>query len=86
MERRDRSLKALLELTYIDSLDDEERAASLLAWGDRYITEETFDLTIDEIVRLSELFYKNIEFLKKHQLVVQEELDKYAKIKKFLLQ
>ena len=70
MERRDRSLKALSELNYIDSLDSFEKADSLVNWFNEYLKDESieaFDLELEELKRLQELFFKNINFLKKHK-------------------
>ena len=86
MERRDWSLEALKELQYADSLDDELKASRLEAWVQKYLTNssiEDFDLPIEELKTLSELFYKNILFLKKHNAQTQEQLVKNAKIKQF---
>jgi len=87
MERRDWSLKALRELQYIDSLDDELKASRLEAWAKAHISDssvEKFDLTIEDLKKLSELFYKNIIFLKKFNNKTQEYLDNSSKIKQFI--
>ena len=87
MERRDWSLKALNELMYIDSLDSFERADALVRWHNEYLTENKitdFELEYEELERLSELFYKNIAFLKKHQEVTKEELQKTKRLKEFV--
>lgn len=87
MERRDRSLKALNELIYIDSLDDNERAQGIKNWALKYLNNEDitdFDLEKDDLVKLSELFYKNTIFLKKHRESLLEELKDITKMKKFL--
>lgn len=88
MERRDRSLKALERLNYIDSLEDEAlRAQLLLEWSDEYLgqsTIEDFDLELDDLHKLSELFYKNINFLKQYRVKIKEQLDSYPKIREFL--
>ena len=50
MERRDRSLKALSELNYIDSLDSFEKADSLVNWFNEYLKDESieaFDLELE---------------------------------------
>ncbi len=86
MERRDRSLKALEELIYIDSLDTYEKAPSLLRWSNTYLQEDifnSFDLELLELEKLSELFYKNINFLKEHRLEIKQQLDLGNNIKKF---
>lgn len=87
MERRDWSLKALSELKYVDSLDDDLRAHSLNLWSKKYLTETTiqdFDLEISGLKELKELFYKNIIFLKKHNNNIQDQLKEQTKIKEFL--
>ena len=87
MERRDRSLRALSELRYIDSLDSEQRAESLKKWVVKYLTEtkiEDFELQIDDLHSLSELFYKNISFLKEHRKNLKFEIDNHKKIREFL--
>ena len=70
MERRDWSLKALKSLQYIDSLDSEQRASSLQKWVEDYLVNhqiEDFQLELIELEQLSELFYKNISFLKEYK-------------------
>ena len=87
MERRNWSLKALKELRYIDSLDDYERADGIKKWALKYLntTEiSDFDLEEDDLIKLSELFYKNTAFLKKHRDNILEELKDITKMKKFL--
>ncbi len=88
MERRDWSIKALTELIYIDSLDDFERAQALVKWVGEYLTKHNiseFDLELDDLKRLSELFYKNITFLKSYKDNTREELINMKKMKNFLL-
>ena len=87
MERRDRSLEALNTLKYIDSLDANLRADSIVRWIKKYLTNnkiEDFILDINESKNLLELFYKNILFLKQHQIKIRAELKNYHKIKEFL--
>ena len=87
MERRDRSLRALNELTYIDSLDSFEKGDALVKWGQEYLNDdikESFDLEIDDLRKLDELFFKNINFLKKQREVARKEIIKVEKVKKFL--
>ena len=87
MERRDRSLKALKELTYIDSLDSYEKADALLRWYDDYFSNtsiEDFDLELEDLKKLEELFFKNINFLKNHKEETRLELIKMQKVKRFL--
>jgi len=87
MERRNRSLKALNRLVYIDSLDDEIRAKSLALWVEDYLDNNFLDnleLTISEMKILLELFYKNISFLKKFHNKLKQNITDSNKIKKFL--
>ncbi len=86
MERRDRSLKALKELIYIDSLDEHQKAPSLKRWTERYLAEDikdSFDLELSDLQNLSELFYKNIRFLKEYRYELKKEIDEGKNIKKF---
>jgi len=87
MERRDKSLKALSELTYIDSLDSFAKADALVRWYDDYLKEDTienFDLELIDLKKLEELFFKNINFLNKHKEESRQELIKMQKVKRFL--
>ena len=87
MERRDRSLKALKELTYIDSLDSFEKADALVRWFDTYLKDdsiENFDLELTDLKRLEELFFKSINFLKNHREETRQEIIKMQKMKRFL--
>lgn len=87
MERRDRSLKALSELIYIDSLDSFEKADALVKWYDTYLkvdTIENFDLELSDLKKLEELFFRNINFLKDHKEETRLELLKMQKMKRFL--
>ena len=87
MERRDRSIKALNELVYIDSLDNEERAIGLSSWTKEYLIDKDivdFDLEKDDLIKLSELVYKNLEFLKKHKSGIAEAMNDTQKIKQFI--
>ncbi|MFA9240072.1 MAG: hypothetical protein ACEQSQ_09330 [Candidatus Paceibacteria bacterium] len=87
MERRDRSLKALNELVYVDSLDSFDKADALVKWYDNYLVEdsiENFQLEIEELKKLEELFFKNINFLKKHKEETRIELLNTQKMKRFL--
>ena len=86
-EKRERSQKALKELRYIDSLDDKERADSLLLFMDEFsydISIHNLDLELKQLKQLSELFYKNIMFLKRYRGEMKEEIDSHNKIKNFL--
>jgi len=87
MERRDRSLKALSELQYLDSLESEQRAEALSKWVVKYLTEgkiEDFDLPLDQLNTLSELFYRNYTFLRQHRKDMKTEIDNHKKIREFL--
>ena len=88
MERRDRSLEALAKLTYVDSLDNEQRVESLIKWSKDYLSDIDFSkdigLTISEMTIFSELFYKNINFAKRHKNSLRVELEDNNNIKKFL--
>jgi len=87
MERRNWSLKALSELRYIDSLDSDLRASSLQSWVEFYLqknTIEEFDLDIQDLNSLSELFYRNIIFLKEHRENMKQTIDNQKKIREFL--
>jgi acyl carrier protein len=87
MERRDRSLKALKELTYIDSLDSFEKADALVKWFDTYLKDdsiENFDLELLDLKKLEELFFKSINFLKNHREETRQEIIKMQKMKRFL--
>ncbi|MAD42737.1 MAG: hypothetical protein CL623_10160 [Arcobacter sp.] len=87
MERRDWSVKALKELIYIDSLDSSLKADSLVRWHKKYLEEnniEDFDLELEDLKYLQELFFKNINFLKNHKEESRLELIKMKKMKRFL--
>jgi hypothetical protein len=87
MERRNRSLRALDRLKYVDSLESTAKADGLLEWVNEYVTHtsiEEFDLEFKELKLLSELFYKNINFLKQHRIEMKSTLDSHHKIKEFL--
>ena len=87
MERRDRSLKALGELQYINTLDAADRAKALITWVEAYLPNDgifEFDLELNDLKKLSELFYANISFLKEHKMNTREEILKTQKLKKFV--
>ncbi len=87
MERRDRSLKALEELIYIDSLDSYERADALVRWHNKYLSSadiSEFDLEKSDLERLLELFYKNISFLKEHREQTRKDMVDNKKMQRFL--
>ena len=88
MERRNKSVKALKELIYIDSLDPDDRASGLVRWNVEYLQDSSindFDLEIKELKQLSELFFKNINFLKEHKENTRIEILRVQKMKKFLI-
>jgi hypothetical protein len=88
MERRNRSLEALNKLTHIDSLDNPyDKGYSLQLWTAEYLDDnflENLDLEIKDLKLFSELFYKNINFLKEHKIEIAKELNRNKNIKKFL--
>ena len=87
MERRNRSLKALKELVYVDSLDSVAKADALIKWQADYLANdsiEDFDLELSELKQLKELFFKNINFLKNHTEETRLELIRIQKMKRFL--
>jgi predicted glycosyltransferase len=88
VERRNWSLKALKSLQYIDSLNPEQRANSLQKWVKDYLVDnhiESFDLELKDLESLSELFYKNISFLKQHREDMKTQIDDREKIREFLV-
>ena len=87
MERRNRSLKALKELIYIDSLESFTKADALVVWYDDYLKDDTienFQLELSELKELEELLFKNINFLKNQKEETKDELAKIQKMKRFL--
>lgn len=87
MERRDWSLKALKELIYIDSLDSNERAEALVRWNNKFLSKNKisdFDLDESELKKLSELFFKSIDFLKNHKEEVRKNMLENRKLQRFL--
>lgn len=87
MERRDWSLKALKELIYIDSLDSNERAEALVRWNNKFLSKNQisdFDLDESELKKLSELFFKSIDFLKNHKEEVRKNMLENRKLQRFL--
>ena len=87
MERRNRSLKALHELVYIDSLDSLDKANALVKWYDSYLENDSisdFDLEVEDLKKLEELFFKSIVFFKAQKEETRLELIKMQKVKRFL--
>ena len=88
MERRNRSLKALSELIYIDSLDDDIKAQRLEKWVEIYLKNNSiqdFDLELSQLENLQELFYKNVIFLRNHLNTLKSQQQEQNKIKEFLI-
>lgn len=87
MERRDWSLEALKRLTYVDSLDEEQRAEGLKSWTETYLTNTNitdFELSHEELLKLRELLFKNANFLYTHRENILEQMKSITKMKKFL--
>lgn len=87
MERGNWSIKALKELTYIDTLDSYERAEALVRWNNKYLAENqinNFELDQEGFKKLHELFYKNINFLKEHKEKTRKDMVENKKLRKFL--
>lgn len=87
MERRNRSLKALEELIYIDSLDSYERADALVRWHKKYLSDNNItdlDLEQKDLKKVLELFYKNINFLKEHKEQTRQDMIENKKMQRFL--
>jgi hypothetical protein len=88
MERRNRALKALDELIFIDSQDAPQRAEGLTTWVSKYLDNDgiyDFDLDLPQLHKLSELIYKNLEFLKNYKNQINESILETSKIKRFIL-
>lgn len=87
MERRNKSLRALSELNYIDSLDSYEKADAIVKWYEEYLGNskiEEFDLEFQDLKRLEELMFKNINFLKNQKELASSELTNIKKMRRFL--
>jgi hypothetical protein len=87
MERRNKSLRALSELNYIDSLDSYEKADAIVKWYEEYLGNskiEEFDLEFQDLKRLEELMFKNINFLKEQKEIASSELINIKKMRRFL--
>ena len=88
MERRNRSLKALDELKYIDSLvDNNKQAEYIVLWYEKYLDgknfNEVFDLPQEKLKFLSELFFRSINILKTYHQSLRLQLQNQDKIKSF---
>jgi hypothetical protein len=88
MERRDWSLRALEELIYIDTLDEDLRATRLVSWVDNYLSEDNgiynFDLELNDLLKLQEFLYKNISFLKKKKEKTRLQIIETQKMRRFV--
>lgn len=87
MERRNRAVKALQELVYIDSLESHERADALVRWYNKYLSDTNvtdFDLMQSDFEKMLELFYKNINFLKEHKEQTRKDMVENRKMQRFL--
>jgi hypothetical protein len=87
MERRNWSLEAFSKLKYIDSLEDDIRVSSLRLWSNEYLEDnflDLIDLDVSDLISFNELFYKSINFLKKYNRQLKDELNINKDIKKFL--
>jgi hypothetical protein len=86
MERRNWSIKALEEIIYISSLNNDfDRGERLLDWSREYLEDvNNFDLEVNDLKKLSELIYMNMNFLKTHLAKSKSNIKDMSKIKKFL--
>ncbi len=87
MERRNRSLEALSQLKFIDTLDEEERALGLQRWVQKYLLADNkldFDLEFKDLQTLLELYYKNINFMKMFNSNIQQQMSENQKMRAFL--
>jgi hypothetical protein len=87
MERRNRSVEALNQLKFIDTLDEEDRMSGLQRWVQTYLSVEDkfeFDLEFKDLQVLLELYYKNINFMKEYNLNIQQQMAENKKLKAFV--
>jgi len=87
MERRNRSIEAFNKLLYIDSLDSEKKAVQLELWVADYLSSNLDfykDLKEIELLQLSELYFKNISFLKSFRKQLKIDMEYISKQRKFL--
>lgn len=87
METRDWSIIAYNELVNLTSQEDSKRADSIVKWYQKYFAENditSLNLEKDQLVKFSEYYYMNMEFLKKYKVKTKDELDTLSKLKKFL--
>jgi hypothetical protein len=88
MERRDNSVALLNELVYIDTLDYIDKPSAIEQWCEKYMGNDfikTIDLELSDLKILSELFYKNINFLKDYRIDLKENIKQGNSIKKFII-
>jgi hypothetical protein len=73
------------DLVYIDSLDDNEmKAEALLMWSEDYLSKDiTFNLSLNTMKMLDELFYKNIRFLDTYLKSLNVSMSEINSLKKF---
>lgn len=87
MERRNWSLKILKELNYIDSLDSYNKADAIVEWYENNFENNLvtdIDLSNNDLKKFGELYYKNLNFLKKQKDEARLKLAQMRKMKKFL--
>jgi hypothetical protein len=87
MERRNRSLEALSQLQFIDTLDYEQRASELQRWVQKYLVADDkidFDLEFKDLQILLELYYKNLDFMKTFNANLQQQMSENQKMRAFL--
>lgn len=87
MERRNWSLKILKELNYIDSLDSYNKADAIVEWYENNFENNLvtdIDLSNGDLKKFGELYYKNLNFLKKQKDEARLKLAQMRKMKKFL--
>ncbi len=74
-------------LIHINSLDPADRARALIVWVEDYLPNEgifNFELELNDLEQLAELFYSNISFLKEHKENTRQEILKTQDLQKFL--
>lgn len=87
MERRNRSVEALNQLKFIDTLDEEERVSGLQRWVQNYLSTDNkfeFDLEFKDLQVLLELYYKNINFMKSFNSNIQQQMAENQKLRAFV--
>lgn len=88
MERRDRALKALSELNFVDSLESFDKPSAIKGWAEVYLVfgnELFFGLEKAELERAGELMFRNINLLKRHAQDLKIILDENKQIRKFFI-